>query len=403
VAKSLLPVDEALARILDGATPTEAETVTLHDALGRVLAEDLSARFTQPPFVSSAMDGYAVRAADLAPVPARFRVIGVSAAGRGFHRPVGASEAVRIFTGAPMPEGADTVVIQESTEAQGDAILVRAAPKAGANVRARGIDFTEGQVLLRAGRVLDAHALALAAAMGHAALPVRRKPVVALLSTGDELVAPGTMPGPDQVVASNAVGVAALVGRAGGAARDLGIARDTTEALVQKVALAEGDDVLVTIGGVSVGDHDLVAPALKARGLALDFWKVAIRPGKPLLFGRLGPTRVLGLPGNPVSALLCARVFLKPLVRALLGVAERAAQAETARLTHALEANGERLHLMRARLSRAADGALSVTALPSQDSSLLSALAAAECLIVRAPGAAAAAAGSLVEIERLCE
>jgi molybdopterin molybdotransferase len=398
---ALLPVAEALARILDGVTPTEPEIVPILDAAGRVLAADVVAKLTQPPFIASAMDGYAVKTADLAAIPARLKVVGTSAAGRGHHGRIAAGEAVRIFTGAPMPEGADTVVIQENTGRDGADVIVREAPKPGANVRARGVDFTVGQVLLRSGRILDAHALMLAAAMGHGDLPVRRRPSVAILATGDELVPPGTLPGPDQIVSSNPVGLAAIIAKAGGAPRHLGIAEDTTNAIQARIAEAAGADVLVTIGGASVGDHDLVAPALEARGMTLDFWKVAIRPGKPLLFGRLGASRVLGLPGNPVSALVCARVFLVPLIHALLAATGPAVKRETARLVRSLEANGPRLHFMRAALGTTADGALTVEALPSQDASLLSALATADCLIVRAPDAPPADAGTEVEIERL--
>jgi molybdopterin molybdotransferase len=347
------------------------------------------------------MDGYAVAAADLVSAPVRLKVVGTSAAGRGHHGRVGTGEAARIFTGAPMPEGADTVVIQENTDRDGDDVIIRELPRAGANVRVPGADFTEGQVLLRAGRALNPHALALAAALGHGRFAVRRKPVVAILATGDELVPPGTVPGPDQIVSSNPVGIAAIVTKSGGVARHLGIAKDTTDAIAAKIAEAEGADVLVTIGGASVGDHDLVAPALSARGMALDFWKVAIRPGKPLLFGRLGSTRVLGLPGNPVSALVCARVFLIPLIRALLGARGPLLKRETARLVGTLEPNGPRLHFMRGALGRTDEGELTVAALPSQDASLLSALAAADCLIVRAPDAPAANSGAEIEIERL--
>lgn len=398
---ALLPVAEALARILGGVKPTEDERVALADADRRVLAEDLAAKLTQPPFASSAMDGYAVRASDLTAVPARLKVIGGSAAGHGFGGPIGAREAVRIFTGAPLPEGADSVVIQENTEAEGDEVIVREGVARGQNVRGRGIDFEAGQVALRAGRVLDAHALALAAATGHGEVSVRRRPVVAILATGDELVGVGATPGPDQIVSSVPVGLASLVTRAGGLARPLGIARDSAESIAGKLEQAHGADVLVTVGGASVGDHDLVASVLTSRGLALDFRKLAMRPGKPLIFGRLGAMRVLGLPGNPVSALICARVFLVPLVQALLGREARAAAPERARLTRALEANGPRLHLMRAKLSLSSGGELTVATLSSQDSSLLSALADADCLIVRQPDAPAAEAGAMVEIQRL--
>lgn len=398
---ALLPVEEALARILDGVAPTEPEVVPILDATDRVLAEDLAAKLTQPPFAASAMDGYAVKAADVSSIPSRLKIAGTSAAGRGHHEPLTSGHAVRIFTGAPMPEGADTVVIQENTDRDGDDVVIREPVSPGANVRARGADFSEGQTLLPRGRILDAHALTLAAAMGHGQLAVRRKPVVAILATGDELVPPGTAPGRDQIVSSNPAGLGAIVAKAGATPRHLGIARDTTHAIEAKIAEAAGADVLVTIGGASVGDHDLVAPALKARGMTLDFWKVAIRPGKPLLFGRIGTSRVLGLPGNPVSALICARVFLVPLLHALLGSSAPPRKRELARLVGSLDANGPRLHMMRAKLRAATDGALTVKALPSQDASLLSALAAADCLIVRAPDAPAASEGAEIEIERL--
>jgi molybdopterin molybdotransferase len=397
----LLPVSEALARILDGIEAPAVQTVSIYNAEDRVLARDLEARFTQPPFAASAMDGYAVRGADLGEPGTRFAVIGASAAGQGLKQTVGPGQAARIFTGAPMPPGTDTVVIQEDVVREGDDIVLYDIPRAGANVRQAGVDFREGHIGLTSGRLLDAHTLTLAAAMGYSEVPVARKPVVAILATGDELVPPGTPPGQDQIVSSNPVGLATLVRKAGGEPRLLGIARDTEDSIGTHIAAARDADVLVAIGGASVGDHDLVAPALTARGMALDFWKVALRPGKPLMFGRLGKTRMLGLPGNPVSALICGRVFLAPLIRALLGARERGPDRRTARLTHALEANGPRLHLMRGTVATGADSAFSVTALASQDSSLLSALAEATCLIIRQPGAPAVEAGASVEIEML--
>jgi molybdopterin molybdotransferase len=398
---SLLPVSEALARVLDGIEPPSVQTVSIYNAEDRVLARDLEARFTQPPFAASAMDGYAVRGADLGEPGTRLKVIGESAAGHGLRQTVGAGEAARIFTGAPMPTGTDTVVIQEDVDREGSDIVLYDIPRVGANVREAGVDFREGSIGLIAGRRLDTHTLTLAAAMGYAEVPVARKPVVAILATGDELVPPGTPPGRDQIVSSNPVGLAALVRKEGGEPKLLGIARDTEDSIETHIAGARDADVLVTIGGASVGDHDLVAPALTKRGMALDFWKVALRPGKPLIFGRLGKTRMLGLPGNPVSALVCGRVFLAPLIRALLGVRERGPDRRMARLTHDLGANGPRLHLMRATFQTGADGALSVTALSSQDSSLLTALAEATCLILRQPDAGAVAAGGNVEIEVL--
>lgn len=397
---ALLPVAEALARVLANIPAPAEEIVPITEAAGRVLAQDLAAKLTQPPFAASAMDGYAVFGNGSAAVGDRWTVIGEAAAGRGFSGDVSPGEAVRIFTGAPVPEGCGTIVIQEDVSRTGDTIIAIDATKAGANIRRAGNDFDEGDVLLARGRRLDAHTVTLAAAMGYGEVPVARRPVVAILATGDELVAPGTRPGPDQIVSSNPVGIGALVTHAGGIARLLGIAPDNMDALAQRIADAREADILVTIGGASVGDHDLVGAALKAQGLDLAFWKIALRPGKPLMFGRLGATRVLGLPGNPVSALITGRLFLEPLIGALLGETHQAMGSETAILAQPLEANGPRLHLMRAKLGRDGAGALTVAPLPSQDSSLLSALARADCLIRREPGAAALNAGDAVVIER---
>ncbi len=394
---ALLPVEAALARILDGVSPLEAEAVGLLHARDRVLAENVAAKLTQPPFNASAMDGYAVRAADVAEVPATLAVIGESQAGRRFEGSVAAGQAVRIFTGAAVPDGADTVVIQENTERSGDGLGVRSAPKRGANIRTAGGDFAAGQTVLAAGRILDAAAITLAAAAGHGSLRVRRKPLVAILATGDELVEPGSgPPGPDQIVSSNPYGLAAIVERAGGTPRLLGIAADTREAIAGMLAAASGADILVTIGGASVGDRDLVRPVLEAQGLKLDFWKVAMRPGKPMLFGRLEGMRVLGLPGNPNSCLVTARVFLVPLLHRLLGRAGSSATAATAILAADLDANGPRQFYMLAKLE--AGSPPRVRALPSQDSARVSSLAAADVMIVRAPDAPPAAAGSPVPI-----
>jgi molybdopterin molybdotransferase len=395
---ALLPVDEALRRILDGVAPLGSESVDLIGAADRVLAEDVMATLTQPPFDASAMDGYAARAADVANVPAALTVIGESNAGGPFGREVGPGEAVRIFTGAAVPTGADCVVIQEDTERSGEALSVREAASPGANIRRKGGDFRQGHTLLRAGRLLDASAITLAAAAGHASLQVRRAPRIAILATGDELVEPGTKPGPGQIVASNSYGLAALVKRFGGDARLLGIAGDTLDDLQAKLSLAADADVLVTIGGASVGDRDLVKPALEARGMALDFWKVAVRPGKPMLFGRLEAQRVLGLPGNPLSCLIAARLFLVPLIFRLLGRTDAPLRELSAVLAHPLEANGARQHYMRATLSPGAAGLPPVTALTTQDSAHMSTLAAADALIVRPPNAPAAPAGEAVRV-----
>jgi molybdopterin molybdotransferase len=394
---ALLPVADALARILDGAVPTAAERVALPQARGRTLAADVKALLTQPPFDASAMDGYAVRAADLAATPVELTVIGESQAGRGHDGEVSAGRAVRIFTGAPVPCGADTVVIQENCERHDATVRVREPAEAGTNIRSAGGDFADGQTLLAAGHVLDAGAITLAAAGGHPLLPVRRRPRVAILANGDELVEPGVTPGPDQIVCSNTYGLAALVERAGATAEILGIARDEHSDIEAKLAAAKDADVLVTIGGASVGDRDLIRPALEASGMSLDFWKVAIRPGKPMLFGRLGATRVLGLPGNPLSCLIAARVFLVPLIARLLGRSSKEA-GRTALLGAALPANGPRQHYMRAALRTDDKGCMHATALTVQDSSFITGLVAADALLVRPPNAPAAEAGTPVPI-----
>lgn len=399
---ALLAVDEALARILDNAEPRATDTVDLVEAAGRILASNLSAKLTQPPFDASAMDGYAVRAQDVAHLPALLTVIGESAAGRGYRGTIGVAEAVRIFTGAPLPSGADAIVIQENVTRAGNRITVTDGTPDAGHVRARGGDFREGQVLLHGGRRLDARALTLAAATGHAAVEVYHKPVVAILATGDELVLPGTPPGLDQIVCSNPIGIAAIVRAAGGEPRLLGIAADRHDELAEKIRAAANADVLVTIGGASVGDHDLVAPALKSEGVTLDFWKIAMRPGKPMMFGRrtVGSRlqSVLGLPGNPVSSLICARVFLQPLVERLAGRPVDSAVETSLPLATAIETNGPRQHYMRARRERDEDRGWRVRPAASQDSSLLSPLADADCLIVRAPFAPAAAAGTPVVV-----
>jgi len=402
---ALTPVADALAGILAGASPIrERETVPLDRAEGRTLAADVAALRTQPPFPASAMDGFAVRAADIATVPARLALIGTSAAGHAFTGTVGPGQCVRIFTGAPVPAGADAILIQENARAEGNMVEALSPVTAGRFVRQAGLDFREGEVLLRAGRRLGPSAVALAAAMGHATLPVVRRPRVAILATGDELVRPGEPTGPDQIVASNTYAVAAIAERAGAEALDLGIARDDLPALTAAIDAARdaGADVLVTLGGASVGDHDLVQRALAARGWELGFWRIAMRPGKPLMHGRLGAMTVLGLPGNPVSSIVCSLIFLVPLVRALSGDPDAGAVAtQPARLGVDLPANDERQDYLRARLSAGEDGTLVATPFPRQDSSMLRLMAEAEALVVRAPHAPAARAGDPCRIIRL--
>lgn len=394
-----LTVEEALARILRGAAVIgDTRRHDLLSAHGHVLAEPLAATLSQPPFNASAMDGYALRAADVAQLPATLRIIGESAAGRGFDGKVESGEAVRIFTGAPIPTGADAIVIQENAIQEADSVTVRDGKQDLEHIRPRGGDFKAGDVLLPAGRKLTSRDITLAAAMGHATLPVRQPPSVAILATGDELVLPGVTPGQDQIVCSNTFGIAGMVRSAGGSPRLLGIARDTTDSLGGLIDQAAGADILVTVGGASVGDHDLVAPVLASRGLALDFWRIAMRPGKPLMYGRLGRQHVIGLPGNPVSSLVCTRLFVIPLVRALLGLEPEPASPIEARTAVGLAANGPRAHYMRATTRRTPDGDLEATPVHSQDSSLMRPLADADCLIVRPIQGEALAAGSRVPI-----
>jgi molybdopterin molybdotransferase len=394
---ALLSVAEALERVTRGLAPLETERVALDRGSGRVLAEDLAARLTQPPFDASAMDGYAVRAEDVAALPTKLSLVGQAAAGAGFKGRVGRGEAVRIFTGAPVPAGADTIVIQEDAEEASGAVTVKEAAQ-GPHIRLRGQDFAKGEVLLTAGTRLGPRELMLAAAMNHADLPVRRRPKVAILATGDEVLPPGSELAPDQIVSSIPLGIAALIEAHGGEAVSLGIAKDSLESIVTLARAGKAADILLTIGGASVGERDLVAAALKSEGLKLDFWKIAMRPGKPMLFGRMGEQRVLGVPGNPVSALICAHIFLLPMMARLLGVAEAARPEPEAVLGEAIEANGVREHYMRARSEWGEDGTRIVRPLPSQDSSLVAALVRADCLIVRAPYAPALPKGARVRI-----
>jgi len=396
---SLLAVDEALERILEGVQPLPAETVPLRQAADRVLASPLAALRTHPPFHASAMDGYAVRAADIAEAPATLRVIGISAAGGSFEGEVLPQTAVRIFTGAPLPKGADTILIQENARVrEGDSIEALQAVDAGRHIRRAGLDFAEGDIVLEQGRVLDPAALSLAASAGHATLPVVHSPLIAIISTGDELVPPGVAPGPNQIVASNNFGIAALAQRDGARILDLGIVPDDREAFAAAVRRAReaGADILVTLGGASVGDRDITRDVLAAEGMTLSFWKIAMRPGKPLIFGRFSGTSVLGLPGNPVSSMVCAHVFLSPLVRRLAGRIH-APDLRPAELGAAMPANDSRRDYVRASVALGPRG-LVATPFPLQDSSMLSVLAAANALIIRAPNAPAAEIGDRCQV-----
>ena len=381
----LLPFQEALDQLLAGVDPLPAEHVPLENCAGRVLAEPLSARLTQPPFAAAAMDGYAIRWTDR---HTPWRVVGESAAGHGWAGRLGTGEAVRIFTGAPVPAGADVIVVQEEVARESDTARLtgEGPPHIGAHIRPAGQDFRVGEVLLPARTRLAPPHLGLAAAAGHGDLVVVRRPRVTLIATGDELVPPGMIPGPGQIVSSNPAMLAALLASAGAEVNDPGLIPDNRAALAAALQAADAD-LILTIGGASVGDHDLVVPVLRELGATLDFWKIALRPGKPLLAGRLGNTRVLGLPGNPVSAFVTALLFAVPLVSRLAGRSHDL-RLETLPLATALPANGPRRDHLRAR--RTPSGA---EPFDRQDSALLSLLARAELLIIREAHAPAAAAG----------
>ena len=394
----MISVEEALSRLLAPLERLPLEQVSIVDSIGRVLAEDLAARRTQPPFAVSAMDGYAVRAEDLAAVPVELRIVAEVPAGAGFGGHVGPGEAARIFTGAPMPAGTDTIVIQEDTEREGDRVRVLEGTARGRYVRREGLDFGEGDVLLRAGRRLTARDIGLAAAMNRPWLFVHRRPRVGILSTGDEIVMPGDPIGPHQIVSSNSLALAAFVTACGGIPVSVGNAPDDPAALRQVAAATRGVDLLVTTGGASVGEHDLVRDVLGADGLELDFWQIAMRPGKPLMVGRYRGTPMVGLPGNPVSTLVCALLFLRPALDRLSGAASAEEAAPTARLGTALPKNDRRQDYLRSKLARAADGTLEAFPFEVQDSSMMRLLSEADCLVVRPPQAPAIAAGATVPI-----
>lgn len=389
---SLLGFDTALERLLAMAAPLPPELIPIGDACGRYLATDVFAKLTQPPADVSAMDGYALRFAEL---PGPLRVVRESAAGRPLGRPLAPGEAARIFTGAHVPDGADTVAVQEDSVVAGECLSFPGDGPSGvgAHIRRSGADFKAGETLAHAGERLTPARLGLVAAGGHGQVSVHRAPRVAVLSTGDELVPPGTVPGLGQIVGSNGLMIAALLRRAGVQVADHGIVADIREALAAAIEASADADLLVTIGGASVGDHDLVKPALEAAGAQIDFWKVAIRPGKPLLAGRLENRLVVGLPGNPVSAFVCARLLLLPLLRQLSGDRNPQDVPQNAISAQPLASNGPRRHFLRARLENGV-----VTPFAEQDSSLFNILAAANALLIRPENAPAIPAGTTVPV-----
>ena len=386
----MLSVGQALDQIFALVTPLESEIVTLAHAAGRVLSEPARADRDQPPFAASAMDGYAVQNGDVAP-GAVLEVIGEAAAGRHYSGAVASGQAVRIFTGAPVPDGADRVIIQEDVRVDGARITLNGSLDATRYIRPSGTDFKLG-TQLSAPRRLRPGDLALLAAMNAATVTVARRPVVALIATGDELVVPGATPGPDQIIASNAFGLMALAQSAGAIVHTLPIARDNAGSIGAALELASDADLIITIGGVSAGDHDLVGEVAAAQGFAQTFHMVAMRPGKPLLAGRLGGAILLGFPGNPVSSMVCGHIFMVPVLNAMQGLGSHPAPRTSARLDAALGANGRREHYMRARVQ---DG--QIRAFERQDSALLSVLADANALLVRPPNDPARAVGDIVE------
>ena len=385
----MISVSDALSHLFDLVTATEVEAVPLRQAAGRVLARDVVATRTQPPFAASSMDGYALRQTEVEP-DAMFKVIGEAAAGHRFDGVVKAGQAVRIFTGAPVPEGADFVVIQEDTTRRGDLIMLGHDIGPKTNIRPAGGDFHAGDTM-DAPRLLRPADIALLASMNVATVPVYAKPRVAIIATGDELVQPGEVPNPDQIIASNTYGLAALLEQHGAQCRMIPIARDTVPSLTQAFTMAQDADLIITIGGASVGDHDLVAPVAAEMGMEQAFYKVAMRPGKPLMAGRLRDVPMIGLPGNPVSAMVCGTVFVVPVLRKMLGLPAAPAARVDLPLGVDLPANGPREHYMRAMVR---DGAV----LPedNQDSSLLGILSRADVLMVRPPHDGARAAGEII-------
>jgi molybdopterin molybdotransferase len=394
----MLTVRDAHARVIAAFDALPAEMVSVADAAGRALAQPPKARLTQPPADLSAMDGYAVRVEDVPAVPTILKLVGQAPAGGSYDHALKPGETVRIFTGGPLPMGADAIVIQEDTKADGEKITILEEPRLGRHVRKAGLDFAAGDQPFEPGRILTTRDVALAAAMNLPWLSVHRKPRVAILSTGDELVMPGEPVGRNQIVSSSGIAVAALVRVWGGEPTLFDIARDDARLIQERISAGAQHDLLITLGGASVGDHDLVQAALKDQGFALDFWRIAMRPGKPLMFAARDRARVLGLPGNPVSTMVCALMFMKPAIDRMLGQSGDLVGTRPARLAVDLKANDTREDYVRSRLSRSADGGLTVEPHPVQDSSMLSVLASSSALMVRPAHDPARKAGDVVQV-----
>ena len=403
--RPLLPVDDAHARILEGLVPGDAERCALAEAMGRVVASDVASRLSLPPEAVSAMDGYAIRVADCQTVGATLTRIGESAAGRPWDGRLGPGQAVRIFTGAVVPDGADGIILQEDVEAgsetDGAVITVNEVPRDGKFIRPAGLDVTAGDIILTAGTVMSARLISLATSAGHTDISVWRRPHIGVLSTGDELVLPGDVPERGQIISSNATYLAAFIRACGAVPVDLGIARDRAGAMLEQVRAASLPlDMVVTTGGASVGTHDHLVSDLSSAGTELGFWKIAMRPGKPLLHGRIDGIPLLGLPGNPVSSAVCANIFLRPAIAQLSGSKHRP-QMIAAELTEALRENDQRQDYLRSSLRYGEDGRARVTPARKQDSSMISIYANADALIVRPPFDAAKSAGDQVMVMRL--
>tara|TARA_Y100000588_G_C14220516_1_gene910771 strand:- start:471 stop:1685 length:1215 start_codon:yes stop_codon:yes gene_type:complete len=394
----MISVQKARDKLLASFTELPAEDISLDKSLGRVLAKAIIARRTQPPTDLSAMDGYAVRCRDFCKLPSEGRCIGEAPAGNMFEGTIGPGEVVRIFTGGPIPSGADAVVLQEDTLINDQCVTITEKPTPGQYIRKAGLDFQEGVDQIFPGRFMKVRDIGLAAAMNHPWISVRRRPIITILATGDEIVRPGEPLGPSQIVSSNSISLKAFVENCGATGINLGIANDDPSTLDTMIAGAAGSDLLITTGGISVGDYDLVRQTLLSKGLTVDFWKVAMRPGKPVMFGKLGPVPVLGLPGNPVSALVCSLIFVKPIIEKMLGVSVSNSERSYATLTIPLPPNDEREDFLRAKTNFNKEEGLTVTPFPKQDSSMVSLLASSDCLVVRAPNAKKASEGETVEI-----